>query len=306
MLDLDTFLTILYVTVDDFCKAHLSAEVRPGPKPSLSRSEVVTLALFGQWGRFASERDFWRFARAKLRGAFPRLPDRSQFNRLVRLHHDAIVAFGLWFAPQQTDYEALDTLPVTVRQHKRRGRGWLPGQADIGFSKRIASWFCGFRLLAAVSPDGLVTGFGFGPASAKDQPLADTLLALRHSPDARAPSLGAGKQQGCYLADKGFEGENWRQRWHREYGALLIHPPRRNSRHPWPRRRRRWLASLRQIVETVFAKLTNTFRLDRERPHHLVGFSARLAAKVSLHNFCHWLNRSLGRPPLAFADLLGW
>jgi len=25
-----------------------------------------------------------------------------------------------------------------------------------------------------------------------------------------------------------------------------------------------------------------------------------------LHNFCIWLNDRLGRPPMAFADLLGW
>jgi hypothetical protein len=33
---------------------------------------------------------------------------------------------------------------------------------------------------------------------------------------------------------------------------------------------------------------------------------ARLAARVALHNFCIWLNERLGRPRLAFADLLGW
>ena len=213
VLDLDTFLTTLYVMVDDFCKANLPAEVRPGPDASLRRSEVVTLAVFGQWARVASERDFWRFAQARLQGAFLRLPARSQFNRLMRIHHDAIVAFGLSSARSAGDYEALDTLPVTVRQYKRRGRGWLAGQADIGFSKRIASWFCGFRLLSAVSPEGLVTGFAFGPASAKDQRLTDTLLALRETPDLRFPSLGATRAGGCYVADKGFEGGNWRQHW---------------------------------------------------------------------------------------------
>ena len=112
MLDADTFLTTLYVMVDDFCKANLPAEVRPGPEASLSRSvvrprgsrrEVVTLAIFGQWSRFASERDFWRFAQEKLRRAFPKLPDRSQFSRLRRTHHDAIVAFGLSFARAEAD-----------------------------------------------------------------------------------------------------------------------------------------------------------------------------------------------------------
>jgi hypothetical protein len=32
----------------------------------------------------------------------------------------------------------------------------------------------------------------------------------------------------------------------------------------------------------------------------------RLAAKVAMHIFCLWLNVQLGRPPLAFADLVDW
>jgi hypothetical protein len=69
---------------------------------------------------------------------------------------------------------------------------------------------------------------------------------------------------------------------------------------------RTWFNSIRQIVETVYDKLLNTFRLSRERPHDLSGFQARLAAKVALHNFCIWLNHLLGRPLLAFANLLAW
>jgi hypothetical protein len=38
----------------------------------------------------------------------------------------------------------------------------------------------------------------------------------------------------------------------------------------------------------------------------LKGFQARLAAKVALHNFCIWLNEQLGRPRLAFAELIAW
>ena len=60
------------------------------------------------------------------------------------------------------------------------------------------------------------------------------------------------------------------------------------------------------MVETVFDKLLNTFRLDRERPHELQGLRTRLAAKVTLHNFCICLNRQVGRNNLAFVDLFGW
>jgi hypothetical protein len=74
----------------------------------------------------------------------------------------------------------------------------------------------------------------------------------------------------------------------------------------WPKALRRWLAGLRQMIETVNDKLLHTFRLTQERPHHATGFQARLAAKVGLHNFCIWFNLHLGRAPLAFAELLDW
>src|SRR4051794_41243714 len=92
-MDPDTFLTTLYVLVDECCEA-LPADRRRGPAPALARSEAVTLALYGQWGRFASERDFYRYADRRLRGAFPRLPHRTQLNRQIRREHDAIVAGG--------------------------------------------------------------------------------------------------------------------------------------------------------------------------------------------------------------------
>ena len=112
--------------------------------------------------------------------------------------------------------------------------------------------------------------------------------------------------QGTYIADKGFEGIDNHRRWLDRYGAQLIHPPKRNSRRPWSKRLRRWVAGIRQIVESVYDKLFNTFGLHRERPHDMAGLRARLAARVALHNFCIWLNERLGRPRLTFADLLDW
>jgi hypothetical protein len=75
MIGVETFLATLYVMVDDFCNATWPLEVtHAGPRASLSRSEVVTLAVFGQWSRFESERAFYRYAERHLRWAFPSLP----------------------------------------------------------------------------------------------------------------------------------------------------------------------------------------------------------------------------------------
>ena len=131
MVDPDTFLTYLYVIVDEFCKAQLPPERQPGPPASLSRSEVVTLAVFGQWAQFGSERGCYRYAQRRLRGAFPGLPERSQFNRLLRAHYDATVAFGQHLAAAlgagEAPYEALDCSGVPVRNAKRRGPAGWPG-----------------------------------------------------------------------------------------------------------------------------------------------------------------------------------
>nr|MDJ0757466.1 hypothetical protein [Ardenticatenaceae bacterium] len=44
-----------YVMVDDFCNFHCKPDIKPGQVASLTRSEVVTLAMAGQWSRFESE-----------------------------------------------------------------------------------------------------------------------------------------------------------------------------------------------------------------------------------------------------------
>jgi hypothetical protein len=59
----------------------------------------------------------------------------------MRQHHDALVAFVLprvqRLAAQRCPYEALDSAGISTRDAKRRGAGWLPALADIGWSNRL-------------------------------------------------------------------------------------------------------------------------------------------------------------------------
>ncbi len=69
------------------------------------------------------DRTFYRHAAAHVRGAFPRLPAHSQYNRIMRACHDASVAVGQRLArlldAATCAYEALDSTGVgTV--------GWTP------------------------------------------------------------------------------------------------------------------------------------------------------------------------------------
>src|SRR3712207_3106639 len=137
MVDVDTFLTTLYVMVDDFCQSR-SPKRKPGPEASLSASEVITLSIFARWSRFASERDFYRYAETNLRDAFPTLPNRSQFNRLSRFHTEFLEAFVLHLATllqtRKCPYEALDSSAMPVRDATSGGEqdGWPGMPTSVG------------------------------------------------------------------------------------------------------------------------------------------------------------------------------
>lgn len=309
MPDLATFLTELYVIIDDWDKTQ-PVPVRSGPRPYLSRSEVLTLAVLGQWAGFGSERAYWRFAEQHLRSFFPRLPCREQFNRAQRRQQSALAQLALWLGQQWTTppvFEVLDTAGIATRDSKRRGTGWLAGEAAIGQCTRLG-WYEGVRLLLCCTPNGAITGFGIAPGNTNDRPLTETFLAARYQPNARLPGIGYSTTH-VYIADKGFAGILWETRWSQRYHAEVICQPSKKDRKAgriWSRSERRAHAGRRQIIESVFDHLLNTFRLSRERPHHLSGLQARLAAKIALHNVCHWLNRQHGHQPLETTYLLSW
>lgn len=308
MSDWETFLVELYVVIDEFCKEEGPAPARPGPLPSLCPSEVLTLALVSQWARFRSERDFYRFADQRLRPYFPCLPSRPQLNRLFRQHQPPLTRFALWLAArlgtEGAPYEVLDGTAVPTRNAKRRGRGWLVGVADIGKCLR-RGWIEGLRLLVSTTPDGPVTGWGVGPASTNDRALAETLFTQRATPTRQLASVGT-TASGVYVADTGFAGVECETRWVVHYHAQIVAPPQDAAARAWSVRARRWLAGMRQVVESVIDRLLIPFRLEHERPHTLDGFLTRLAAKMGLHNVCLWLNRQHGQPTLALAHLPGW
>jgi hypothetical protein len=280
------------------------------------------LSVFGQFARFQSERDFYRFAQQTLRPFFPTLPHRSQFNRLQQRYHRLLTLLSVHLArelgAENSPYQVLDRTGLSTRWCGRRGVGWLPEYTGKGRCARLG-WFEGFSLLLSVTDTGVVTGFAVGAASAKDQPLADAFLGVRYATELSSeqrqegfPSVGAASGSRYYVLDKGFTGRDLHRKWRGELGVCAVCCPQRSPKErvlgiePWPKAWRVWLASHRQIIETVHAKLLHQFRLDKERPHEIAGFFARLSAKIALHNFCLWINQRRGRPLLQFADLLDW
>ena len=99
MIDIEDFITPLFVLVDDFCYGDPPLP-KPGPNCNFTESEAITLLIFSQWSRFRSEREFYRFAYKELRGAFPDLPTRPQLNRQWRSLHDKVCTFFSYLPPR--------------------------------------------------------------------------------------------------------------------------------------------------------------------------------------------------------------
>src|SRR5918997_6580791 len=244
-IDLDTFLTAVYTVVDDLYRQRLAPTFRhrPGPAPTLSDSEVLTLAICAEWGAWDSERGFWRFARKRLRHLFPRLVDQSEFNRRRRSLYPALTEIQRAVARKLgADLERerlLDTKPVAVmvlKRHDDRGLAF-DGKAAVGWCQTKRQWYYGFKLVLALTLGGVIVRYDLVPANLDDRDAAAEVLA-----------------PGCRSwADKGFYGSGCQAEWAETDGALVRAEPPRGTRAAWPRPFAYLAHRVRQLIEVVNA-----------------------------------------------------
>lgn len=207
-IDLDTFLVAVYCVVDELYVAHAGPHkpVRPGRRPALSDSEVLTLQLLAQWQTAGSERVFLAYAARHWRAYFPRLLDQSAFNRRARDLHGVLARLGEWCRqdvgsvllalrgsaaepPTASAYEVLDGVAVPVlRRCRGRRHRCFAAEADLGRGGSDKAPYYGVKLLVGVDALGFVTGWVMGPASTEEHWLAEALCRWRRDPTASAPT----------------------------------------------------------------------------------------------------------------------
>ncbi len=334
-MDLETFFTTVYVLVDDWYKAEIAAlKPQVGAPAQMSDSEVLTLALVGQWRvgvPWQSERGLVRYIQAHGRDMFPRMLGVSAFNQRVRYLSGVLVslqqAVARWLGHEQELYECVDSLPLpagSTGQYKREKGHWL-WTSRVG--KGAGAWFWGDHWLLSVTPSGIITGWLLGSAEINDRWLMEALVSCLvgtpqlmqppHRPkDAKSqytpPPVGfIGGWRACgsaldrpYLADSNFNGRRWQEQWYSFYRAQVIAPPPNNEPHQWSRGWRSWLHRHRQPIETAFACLDTVLGVKALHAHSRWGQFTRLAAKSAAYNLGLFINRLLDRPLGALGTLL--
>lgn len=124
---------------------------------------------------------------------------------------------------------------------------------------------------------GFTQLLGLDPAETKKH--QTTLVA---TPQSFSPAITPGVALGgTYLADEGFNGKRWRVQ--------------KNAPNAWAKTDKKWFSKHRQIVETVFARLTCVFDLKHLKAHSDWGKITRLAAITAAYNLGILFNRFLNR-----------
>jgi hypothetical protein len=179
------FITDLFCRVDDAMRGvprHSQAKLFP--------SEVVTLGLlFALRGQ--GERAFYRWIAGNLRGAFPRLPDRTRLFRLLAHHRD----WTRRFLAEPTLLGVADSYGIELIHPRREGR--TAGQ--IGKKgKSNLRWIVGAKVCLVLNRFGLVCDWDTDTANVADKafhPLIERFAPEQEAPEQEAPEQEAPEQE---------------------------------------------------------------------------------------------------------------
>ncbi len=325
--DLDTFLTTVYVAIAAWCATEPPASPHPGPHPKLSDAEVLTLMVVGTF-RGHSERALLRWADTVLRPWFPVQLSQSAFNRRARVLAFAaarlLPALAVQLGVAQDTYEVVDTVPVPVAQRCRGDRRacFTEEETSVGRGGVGKAYYYGVSLLLSVAASGPITGLVVAPANVQERWPFSALLSWRDDPTAvpmtaaalasrnpwrktyvgptgylTGPATVGATVCGTYLADRGFAGQVWHAHWREDLAAEVWTPDRvaRPVRH--------WFHHARQVVETINGVLTDVLHLKFPHAHTYAGLITRIVTTCATVNLGILVNRHCGRPDLALGTL---
>ena len=291
--------TYVYVIVDELYQAVAAPhDHRPGPAAELSDSEVITLSLVAELVEMDKESRFLAYVRRNHLALFPKLPERSRFNRRRRALTEvtnrirgALMQLVLArLTPEERDVCVIDSLPVpVVGFHQARGRHRWYGEASYGYvaSKKLTIF--GYKLHVLLTHSGLILDFALAPAHHADGTFTEQLLLDKHW----LTVLG----DKAYLHAALQELLAWRN------DLVLLTPTRANQREQLSATLIQAINHFRQAIETVNSQLSGQFQIERNRAKCVSGLCARIQAKLTAHTLGLYLNCLLGRPLLALQDL---
>ena len=295
MYSIEEFIIAVYCCVVD--ELEVLTQAQPlrsrGFEPGLTDAEVLTMEIVGEYQNYDSDKGIWSYFRRHWQRWFPKLSSRSTFVRQAanlwqykhRLQQRLAAALGAF----EEDVHLIDGLPMRLccLTHARRCQSFQ-GVAAFGYCAAKDEKFYGFRGHLNVSLNGVITGFTVTPANRDEREALWEVIP---------------QTQGLLIGDKGYISQSLQAELE-QVNVDLQTPLRSNMEETRPKAVVRQLQTVRRLIETVNAQLSERFQFERIRARDLWHLTSRVNRKILAHTLCCWLNRQLSRPLLQFDDLV--
>ena len=287
--DLKDIITVIFVLIDDIYQevtpTHIK-ERRNIKDAILSDSEIITISIVGEILTIDSEKAWLGFCEKNLKDLFPRLCDRTRFNRTRRALHAVIEEIRNKLTTvlgyRNESVRIVDSIPIPVCKFGRAHfHKTFKVDASYGRCASKKETYFGFKLHALTTVDGFITDFVLTPANVDDREaiwdLADTYKYI------------------IIIGDKGYISKTLSPELKSEKGIHLIFMKRDNCKDPHPKWLRQKIFKLRRRIETSFSQLTEQLNLNKVLAKSLWGLISRLRTKILAHNLCYCINILLGK-----------
>jgi len=288
----EDILTVTYVLIDDAwptLPAEILPERRRGPAPTMSDSEVTTVAVFIDSIFDGDEEKGLAFLRQYHSTLFPALLDDSRFNRRRRHLWLAMEALRRYFRdtwraahPLDIDVERLriiDSAPIPICTYTRGSRcqsipiEYRDEWFGVCTSKKIK--FFGPRCHATIELDQMIDSWCLAPGSYHD---------LRP-----VPALLAGQHNLAVIGDKAYVSTDLDDQVWKDGEHLNLSLRKANQKKQWPSGIQTILGKIRHRIETAFSVLTTSFNLDKLGSRSYSGMITRATTRVLAYTLSFFL-----------------
>jgi hypothetical protein len=288
--NLQEFMTIIFVIVDDLYEAATPTSIKKRKnkeKAKMSDSEVMTIAITGELIGIDSETAWYNFVKKNYSSLFPKMCDRTRFNRTRRNLAGVTEMMRQRLNEVMEDYfssdRLVDSFPLEVCEFGRAHfcRAFKGEEADYGCCPSKKATYFGYKVHSLTTPEGYITDFAITPASTDD----------------RVPLLDLARDKGHHyyiFGDKGYIDDQLAELLYENRNISLFPLKRRNAKEKYPAGITRVIFKMRRRIETTFSQLACQLNAERVFARTFHGLLTRLITKIFAFNLMFFVNFALG------------
>ena len=244
---------------------------------------LVALRLYiqGEIVGVDSENAWYSFVKKNFRSLFPRMSDRSQFNRTRRNLLQVTNLIFTQLAKQFVDNVFIvDSFPLEVCKFGRAHfcKSFRAEGATYSKNPSKKQTYFGFKVHAITTSAGAIKAFEITPANVDDRTALEDLSSVV-------------KPGSVIIGDKGYISSPLAEKL-KAQGQTLLALKRKNACQTYTPTLQQEIFKQRRRIETIFSQLSEQLNSQRVSAKSFSGLSLRLMTKFLAFNLCLLLAQS--------------